>query len=418
MSDIILSDDQQRAYESVTGLLCSPKRKFSVIEGYAGTGKSTLVKKLLADMPAILKMAKLMTGNKAIDKWEVALTATTNKAAEALHQITGREVKTIQSTLCLTVKTCYKTQTTKLIPTQNKSKELPRNKILVIDEASYIDNELLRFIDERTEDCKVIYIGDPAQLSPVGSKNTPVFNAGFTTARLSQIMRQAEGNQIIDLATGFRETVNGKPWPQEFVPDGDAIIHMNRDAWEDEIIKEFSRPDWHHFDSKCLAWTNKTVNFLNKAVRGVVQGEPKLQKGDMAVVNRVLRNDNCNLKTDQTVIVTDIYPGTDKDVEGEWVTLNDEHTAFLPKSLEARKSRELSARKKKDWTTLAYIDQHWIDLRAIFACTINKSQGSTYDKVYIDLDDIAKCNQPNQIARMMYVAVSRARHQVYLTGEL
>lgn len=60
----------------------------------------------------------------------------------------------------------------------------------------------------------------------------------------------------------------------------------------------------------------------------------------------------------------------------------------------------------------------WIDLRAAYACTINKAQGSTYDKVFIDLDDIKKCNSGNQIARMLYVGVSRARLIVYLCGDL
>lgn len=64
------------------------------------------------------------------------------------------------------------------------------------------------------------------------------------------------------------------------------------------------------------------------------------------------------------------------------------------------------------------IANSWIDLRAAYACTINKSQGSTYDKVFIDLDDIRKCNSGEQIARMLYVAVSRARFHVYFTGDL
>jgi ATP-dependent exoDNAse (exonuclease V) alpha subunit len=62
--------------------------------------------------------------------------------------------------------------------------------------------------------------------------------------------------------------------------------------------------------------------------------------------------------------------------------------------------------------------ENWIDLRAAYAQTVNKSQGSTYDRVFIDLDDIRRCNSGDQIARMLYVAVSRAREQVFLTGDL
>ena len=67
---------------------------------------------------------------------------------------------------------------------------------------------------------------------------------------------------------------------------------------------------------------------------------------------------------------------------------------------------------------VAHIETQWIDLRNAFACTINKSQGSTFDAVFIDLDDVRRCNSGEQMARMLYVAVSRARNHVYLTGDI
>jgi len=76
------------------------------------------------------------------------------------------------------------------------------------------------------------------------------------------------------------------------------------------------------------------------------------------------------------------------------------------------------ARKNKNWSMVDDIEERWIDLRPAYACTINKSQGSTYDQVFIDLDDVKKCNNANTIARMLYVAVSRARDKVIFTGDL
>ena len=43
---------------------------------------------------------------------------------------------------------------------------------------------------------------------------------------------------------------------------------------------------------------------------------------------------------------------------------------------------------------------------------------STYDKVFVDLDDISKCNSGNTIARMLYVACSRPKSKLYLIGDL
>ena len=49
---------------------------------------------------------------------------------------------------------------------------------------------------------------------------------------------------------------------------------------------------------------------------------------------------------------------------------------------------------------------------------MHKSQGSTYDTVFIDLENIGSCRNPDQVARMLYVAVSRARNRIFLFGKL
>ena len=54
----------------------------------------------------------------------------------------------------------------------------------------------------------------------------------------------------------------------------------------------------------------------------------------------------------------------------------------------------------------------------MFASTVNKAQGSTYDTVYLDLNDIGKCQDRDQVNRMLYVGVSRAKHKVVFTGDI
>jgi ATP-dependent exoDNAse (exonuclease V) alpha subunit len=99
------------------------------------------------------------------------------------------------------------------------------------------------------------------------------------------------------------------------------------------------------------------------------------------------------------------------------MTLDYVNRFFFPKSLEAKNARLKEAKAMEDFHIVARIDSSWIDLRAAYAQTINKSQGSTYDRVYIDLDDLRRCNSGDQIARMLYVGVSRARLQVFMTGD-
>jgi len=411
--ELVLTDDQEAALDAFCKFLFDPIEQVFVLSGYSGTGKSTLVKTLIDRLPAYMRAAKLID-SKQID-YEIQLTATTNKAAEALSHATGMDAITIHSFLGLRVVTDYQKNTTSLIP---KSSEVKQGYLLFIDEASYIDSSLLTMITNKTKGCKIIYMGDRGQLTPVKSSNTPVFDAGFKGAHLSKVVRQAEGNLITQVSTQFRNTVESGIW-SPFKPDGQAIIHMQRGDFEDEILKEFLRPGWRYHDSKVLGWTNKCVIGYNNAINSHVTGDPDFQVGDYAVCNNFFSTGSRTIKTDQMVQITGIEDITvEEDVIGNYVTLDHVIRAFFPKSLQAKKERIKAARDEKNMGLVAKIDREWIDLRAAYAQTINKSQGSTYDRVYIDLDDLARCTSGDQLARMLYVGFSRARLQVFLTGDL
>ena len=412
MTTITLTPDQQNALESFTGFLANDEPVF-VLEGYSGTGKSTLVNKIINDLPSTIKAIKLINP-KAADL-QVCLTATTNKAAENLSNITGSSATTIQSHLGLVVNTDWQTRQTSLVPRTNKKQV---NQLLFIDEASYIDRDLLKWIFKMTEDSKIVFIGDPAQLTPVKTNTTPVFNANFPTARLTQVVRQAEGNPIVSLSTKFRETVTSGSF-FSFKPDGVSIKHLPKDKFEAAFIQEFTRPDWKANDSKILAWTNKAVHEYNAKVNDACNGQTTLDVGDYAVCNNFFKGEKKSIKTDETVIITSMGVEIElHTVKGHWVTINYSIKAFMPTQANGRKIAEKVARKSLDTTALWELNETWIDLRPMYACTINKSQGSTYNKVFIDLDDIKRCNSGEQIARLMYVGVSRARTEVILTGDL
>lgn len=408
-----LTSDQQNALEAINRFLCDPIETVFVLEGYSGCGKSTLVETLLDRLPDFMRTAKLI--NPSQQDYEVALTATTNKAAENLGRITGKEVVTIHSWLGLRVQTDFRTGVTTLIP---KNKEVKEGFLLVVDEFSYVDSQLLAFIFARIKNCKVLFVGDPAQLTPVKAVGVPVADAHFTGAALTTVVRQAEGNPIVDLATKFRHTVNTGEF-FSFTPDGVHVQYLDRAAFNQKIEQEFSRPDWRYQDSKVLTWTNKGAIAFNNMVRNHAKGDPHFEVGDYAVCNSFLSIGKQSIKADQLVEITDI----DADEEvlgvlGNYFTLDHTIRAFMPKTLESKNLRIKQAKAAKEIWQVAQIETEWVDLRAAYAQTINKAQGSTYNAVFIDLDDVARCNSGDQIARMMYVAASRPRHHVYLTGDL
>lgn len=414
MTDIVLSQDQQKAFEDFVGFMLDPHQFVFVLSGYSGTGKSTLVHYLIEHLPQIQKTAKLIDPD--CKDWDVQLTATTNQAADALSQLSNMDVRTIHSFLGLRVETNYRTKETTLIPRDRD--DIKEGYLLFVDEASYCDDLLLNLIFQMTNKTKVILMGDKAQLLQVKSNRAPAFSAGFPGAHLSEVMRQAKGNPITTMATSFRNTVETGVWEQ-FELDGHHVQWLTREHFEDKIRAEFTRPDWSCKQSKVLAWTNKTVIAYNQAIRDLVQGDPELKVGDFAVCNKYMQSGGSSIKTDQLVLVSKV----DDDIQqhgvwGNMIEVDHKLTFFMPKRLEDRKALVKYAHDNEDFQLVAHIDQYWIDLRAAFACTINKSQGSTYDTVFIDLDDVARCNNGNQIARMLYVGTSRARYHVYFTGDL
>lgn len=422
LDTIVLSNDQSNALDKFVAFLCDPHETVFVLEGYSGTGKTTLIRVLMDRLEKFIQATKLIWPG--YPDYAVQLTATTNKAADTFSQVTGQDVRTIHSFLELRLHTDYKSGAKMLVPKRENDPKI--GYMLFIDEASYINPELMGLIFSQTRNCKIVLMGDPAQLLAPKCFVAPAFQAGFKGAMLSEVMRQQvngvpQTNPITELATLFRHTVNGQGWPK-FKPDGQYVEYLQRSDFEDAIIDEFTRPEWEYHDSKVLAFTNACVISYNNAIRGKVAGDPKLQPGDYAENNSFIlvgaAGSKSSIKTDELVYISAIEPDSEHcGIMGNWVTVNYDTRVFHPHSRKAKQqfiNEERAAGRFKNVQEA----ENWIDLRAVFAQTVNKAQGSTYKKVFIDLDNIRTCNFPNQMARMLYVAVSRATTKVYLTGDL
>ena len=92
---IQLTQDQQDAYAAIITLVTTPQQTL-VIEGGAGCGKTTLMNTFMEEWPQLVALSGGL-----FNDVDVILTATTNKAADALANATKRETTTIHSLLCL-----------------------------------------------------------------------------------------------------------------------------------------------------------------------------------------------------------------------------------------------------------------------------------------------------------------------------
>lgn len=409
-----ITEITKEGFEDQMCITVSAKDSLYLTDHFIVTHNTFLVKSLLDAIPKYFATQKLI--NPEAKEMVVELTATTNKAAEALYEQTNTPVRTIFSLLGLRVNTDYSTGKTNIAVKHGVSKVYET--IIFIDEASYADKNLIKYIYSQTEKCKIVFIGDPAQLT-MGLFPSPVFNQNWPTAKLTEVVRQAKGSPITELATAFRETVTTAVWPV-ISADGEHIIKLDKVQMQAELEKEFTRPDWHFKDSKVLAWTNKKVIEYNKYLRELAKAEPELCIGDYATVNNFISiPGKGSYKTDETVLITNIKPNVEEyGVKGKIYYLNNSISGFFMPDNLADKTRALKEFKKTNFIgTVTYIETNWIDLRATYACTVNKAQGSTYDKVFVDLSDITKCNSGTQIARMLYVACSRPKTKLFLYGD-
>lgn len=83
-------------------------------------------------------------------------------------------------------------------------------------------------------------------------------------------------------------------------------------------------------------------------------------------------------------------------------------------------NKRLAELEIEDPETYQALKRKFADIRPMYACTVHKSQGSTYDEVFINLTDFKRmyASDPKMTARLLYVAFSRAKHRVYLTGDI
>lgn len=222
-----LTPEQQTAVDLITAwALTSTKKEFR-LGGYAGTGKTTIIKTIQANLRAKLR---------------IRIAAFTGKAVSVLSK-KGIYGQTLHSLL-------YDTE---IVPKVGyvfylKSQLNPDCDLIIIDEASMVStdlyNDLLKFRK------KVLFVGDPGQLEPVGDNPNLMRGTDFV---LSKIHRQAEKSDILRLAHEIRTKGD---FSRSYLPDGEVTMRS----------KQLQVRDLLSVDQVICA-RNKTRRGFNEAIR-------------------------------------------------------------------------------------------------------------------------------------------------------
>lgn len=421
-----LNADQERVSEEFFAFLLSPNQKEYTVSGPPGVGKTFLLQQLIDRiLPTYQEACQLMGEKPMIHNF--ALCATTNKAAEVLSGSTGIPTQTIHKFLNLKVTDDFETgrQTVKKTP----SFDVHHHTLVLCDESSMIDSDLYRILHEGTDKtCKIVYVGDSHQLAPVGEKISKVFAPHIQRTELRIPVRNAHQPALMALCDQMRQTVEtGVFQPLPLVPG--VIEQLSNEQFQIHVDTTFAQEG---ADSRILAYTNAQVIAYNSYIRQAVRGYGALlEPGELVVNNQghqVTRTVFLPAELELRVTAVDPSPKSlvltpDLILEAYQVTLENPKTGSVFKvhqPLDPHHLKEVSKYlgRQKMWPEYFRLKGWFPDLRARDASTVHKAQGSTFESVYLDLQNIGTCNIPDQVARMLYVGASRARSRVYLYGHL
>jgi exodeoxyribonuclease-5 len=333
---------------------------------------------------------------------------------------------------------------------------LPPHALLVVDECSMVGRELYTPILQAVAraEAQVLFVGDPAQLPPVKETASPTFTQTVHQVTLTQIVRQARDHPLLALATQLRETLDGTPFPRvtTHLVAGLGVEVVEPAEFETALLAAFASPAYAQDPDHCrvLTWTNERSRHYNTRIRRhllgpaadrylILPGERRVTCGPVIAGSVLLPASTgvtvkaCHLAVDEFGV--EVYRVHLVNLPGEqlvpspagWLTYQ-RLLSELVQTAQALQQEKVRAgvryakpqddRRRAAWRTFFHFKDRYADLRPPHAGTIHRSQGSTYDLAYLDLTDIGRNTKWYEIAKLLYVGLTRPRHRVIATGAL
>ncbi len=426
----------------------SSDRGLFLLKGYAGTGKTTLVSALVKSLWPVGK--------------KVVLLAPTGRAAKVLSSYSGKNAFTIHKKIYW-MKTNFEGNT---YVTLQKNKHI--NTVFVVDEASMIPDisdkgfggrllldDLIEYVYDGIN-CKLILIGDTAQLPPVHLDVSPAldekvlavtYKRDVYSVELTQVVRQQSDSLILENATRLRHQIDQdiKVTPTLFC-DSEVVRLQSGIDLQDALEDCYSRNGVE--DTIVICRSNKRANLYSQQIRAKIRWqEDEVSVGDYLMVVRnnyfwlpegskagfiangdtveVLRiyeiNELYNFRFARLSVRMVDYPDEENlDVIVLMDTLTSEtsamtfheYKAFYAAVEEDYKDIPHKHQRNKEIKQNPYFNA--LQVKFAYAVTCHKSQGGQWENVFIEqgyftLDMIGK-----EYLRWLYTAITRASKKLYL----
>lgn len=450
------TDDQNKAYNELMEFIKAPfdiKRYKYCLLGAAGTGKTYLLKALLV--------------NSGISSSLIGLAAPTHKACRVLGDNVGSigKINTLASDLGIQIDLTseqFNPNNPRFAP-KNKG-HIDEFKLYIIDESSMIDRNLLLHLEKKIrENCiKLIYVGDPSQLPPVGERISPAFQY-VPTVQLNKVVRQGENNPISDLLKQIRVDVDKKTYKsisyllnnRSNMVDGKGYEVLSTNDFCSKIIEVFGDGNIQNDVDYCkvIAYTNDQVSYWTKNIRNrLIANADKaiINNNDLVTAYKTVVNihNGVIIRNSEDYIIKDVVNYVDErfGYKGYFVKFTSIHGGvnappmFIidhtdPLTLKKYYNRLYEFASHREWKQYYEHKDKYLcflgfktdlnstfkkDIDYGFAITSYKAQGSTYNTVFVDLTNIMYDKNGNLYAnaatvmRHVYVACSRAKTKLYI----
>jgi hypothetical protein len=453
--NVYANKGQIKAINALEEFLNSNKQEF-ILSGRAGTGKTTILNKVISS-------TNVSIGGAAVS----------HKAKKILGKSIGKDkVRTLASMLAIKLDE----STGKFTPDEfaREQGKIPIKKysIIIIDEASMISPAMYKEImNLKNPKAKVIFVGDKAQLPPIGEDvESPVFNIK-DSAELTEITRQAKNSPILNIASKIAENTESKSPLLRVITKEDRVNKFdtstnssivftnNEEEALDSFVKDFKNGEGNPNFVKIVTFNNEkhnsqqSVKNLNEKVRSKLWGKQisnQFNKGELLTAYDSFTADT-GLDRDEILINnSEDYTVRDyterKNVKGtikvsskkdglrtftyEYdlvdLELNDSDGKEIYQIFPAIASSSINKFNddlNKLWKTdkqLAYaLKGNFVNLQYGYAITSHKAQGSTYNNVYVFEDNILGATNASSILnknRSLYVGVSRASNKLVIVS--
>ncbi|MDH6308339.1 exodeoxyribonuclease-5 [Dysgonomonas sp. PFB1-18] len=447
-----LTSEQELALDGIVGFLFLQKEEsVFLLKGFAGTGKSSLLGALVKTMTEF--------------KQKTVLLAPTGRAAKVFSSYANHPAFTIHKKIYRQQKYSGETGSFGLMD------NLHKDTLFIVDEASMISNNGLdssffgtgRLLDDLIhfvysgENCRMLLIGDSAQLPPVGEDDSPALQKAVLEgyglevhdAMLSQIVRQAESSGILYNATNIRNALNkGKTeaYPKLKLKKFTDIVRISGEELIDEITAAYDRDGLDN--TMIISRSNKRSNIYNQGIRNrILYREEELSAGDMLMItkNNYYWTENIEgidfLANGEIVEVLrvrreqELYgfrfcevtiKSLDYDMELEVKILMDTlHSEAA--GLTRERSEELFLNVLEDYADISTragkmkkmkVDPFYnaVQVKFAYAITCHKAQGGEWANVFLDLGYISEEHLGINFYRWLYTAITRASSKLYLVN--